>query len=552
VLTGDALRAQLAERIRWNLLIPELVEAALQGGEGLLTEDGALCVRTGKFTGRSPADKFTVRRPESEAQIDWSSRFNQPLAPERADALAERMLDYAAGLPRLYGFRGLVGRGPHRVPVALVTEYAWHSLMARQMFVAGEEWESGRVGEWENGRVGDPAQSSHSPIPPLSHSPTLPFTLLYTPGFHAEPGRDGTRSEAVIVCDLERRLGLIAGTQYGGEEKKFFFYLMNYLMPLQGVFPMHCAANVGPRGDVSLLFGLSGTGKTTLSADPERRLLGDDEHGWSPEGVFNFEGGCYAKLINLSAEREPVIWNAVNRFGSLMENVALEGRRPDFHEGSVENTRGVYSLEAVPNREPSAMAGHPRTVVYLTYDASGTLPPIALLDEKQALYWFLAGYTAKVAGTERGLGSKPEPTFSACFGAPFLPFHPARYVELMRDYLARHRPLVVLMNTGMVGGAHGEGGHRPAIDDSRRMLRAAQSGELAAVPTAVHPEFGIRVPLACPGVAPEVLDPRRAWRAGEATYVQAARNLAAAFEQQVTRKYAGTVPADVLDAGPRG
>jgi phosphoenolpyruvate carboxykinase (ATP) len=526
VLTGDGLWGGLGGRIRWNAAIPELVEAALRSGEGVLTEDGALCVRTGKFTGRSPADKFTVRRPESAAEIDWSSRFNQPMAPEAAEALAVRMLEYAAGLPVLYGFRGAVGRGPHRVPVAVVTEYAWHSLMARQMFVA----EAG---------AGPPEDPDC-------------FTLLYAPGFHAQPERDGTHSEAVIVCDLERRLGLIAGTQYGGEEKKFFFYLMNYLMPRQGVFPMHCAANVGPQDDVCLLFGLSGTGKTTLSADPERRLLGDDEHGWSEEGVFNFEGGCYAKLINLSADREPVIWHAVNRFGSLMENVALQGRRPDFHEGSVENTRGVYPLDVVANREPSGMAGHPRTVVYLTYDASGTLPPVSLLDEKQALYWFLAGYTAKVAGTERGLGTRPEPTFSACFGAPFLPFPPARYVELMRDYLARHRPLVVLMNTGMVGGAYGEGGQRPAIADSRRMLRAAQSGELAGVPTETHPAFGIRVPLACPGVAPEVLDPRRAWRAGEAAYHQAARELAAAFEEQVTGKYRVKVPADVLEAGPRG
>jgi phosphoenolpyruvate carboxykinase (ATP) len=526
VLTGEALRARLGTQIRWNPSIPELVEAAIRTGEGVLTEAGALCVRTGKFTGRSPADKFTVRRPESEAAIDWSSRFNQPLAPDRAEALAARMTDFATARPGLYGFRGAVGRGPHRVPVAILTEYAWHSLMARQMFVAESPADS-------------PAEAER-------------FTLLYAPGFHAEPERDGTRSEAVIVCDLECRLGLIGGTQYGGEEKKFFFYLMNYLMPLQGIFPMHCSANVGPAGDVSVLFGLSGTGKTTLSADPERRLLGDDEHGWSEAGVFNFEGGCYAKLINLSQEREPVIWSAVNRFGSLMENVTLNGREPDFHEGSVENTRGVYPLDAVSNVEPSGMAGHPRTVVYLTYDASGTLPPISLLDEKQALYWFLAGYTAKVAGTERGLGSKPEPTFSACFAAPFLPCHPARYVALMREYLARHRPLVVLMNTGMVGGAYGEGGHRPAIEDSRRMLRAAQSGELSGVPAEFHPEFGVRVPAACPGVAPEGLNPRRAWRAGEATYQQAARELVAAFDRNVTQKYAGTIPADVLEAGPRG
>jgi phosphoenolpyruvate carboxykinase (ATP) len=305
-------------------------------------------------------------------------------------------------------------------------------------------------------------------------------------------------------------------------------------------------------GDVCLIFGLSGTGKTTLGTDPERRLLGDDEHGWSDEGIFNFEGGCYAKLIRLSRAGEPVIWDAVNRFGAVMENVTLAGRTPDFANGDIENTRGVYPLDFVADADPDGMAGHATTIVYLAFDASGVLPPISLLDERQALYWFLAGYTAKVAGTERGLSAQPEPTFSACFAAPFLPWHPAKYVELMRAALDRHRPLVVLMNTGMIGGAYGKGGHRPSIAESRAMLRAAQWRVLRDIPTDLHPEFGVRIPREVPGVPAEVLDPRRAWQGGPDAYRRAAAALAAAFRREVTDRFAGSVPADVLEAGPEG
>jgi phosphoenolpyruvate carboxykinase (ATP) len=523
VLTGREIEARLRRRTRWNLPVEELVRSALAAGEGVLTRDGALAVATGTYTGRSPRDKFTVLAGDSAARIDWESRFNHPLPPEVAHPLVERVTDYAAAGHRLYGFHGYVGRGAHRVPICVINEFAWHNLMARHMFVRPEPGE---------------------PVPPPE------FTLLYTPGFLAVPARDGTLSEAVILADLEQGAGIIGGTQYGGEEKKFFFYLMNYLMPLRGVMPMHCSANVGAAGDTSLLFGLSGTGKTTLSADPQRRLLGDDEHGWSAEGVFNFEGGCYAKLIRLSRSSEPVIWEAVNRPGSIMENVTLRDGVPDFAAGTIENTRGVYPIDAVPNGEPSGMAGHPKTVVYLTFDASGTLPPLSLLDENQALYWFLAGYTAKVAGTERGLGSKPEPTFSACFGAPFLPLPPARYVALMGGYLARYRPLVILLNTGMIGGAYGGGGRRPPIEATREMLRAAQSGALADAATDRHPVFGIRVPRGCPGLPPEVLNPALGWPGGKLAYQAAARELAAAFRVGVTGRYAGSVPAEVLAAGP--
>jgi len=523
-LTGEALYDTLRPRARWNLPPEELLREAVAHAEGVETEAGALSVMTGAFTGRSPADKFTVRRAPSEAHVDWQSKFNLPIEPERAEPLVARFVEEAARMPRLYGFQGYIGRGPHRVPVALITEKAWHSLMGRHMYVRPTAEEL------------------------LHHRPE--FTLLYTPSLTADPTRDGTRSETAIVCDFERRLGVIGGTEYGGEEKKFFFYLMNYLLPLQDSFPMHCSANDGPQGDVSVIFGLSGTGKTTLSADPDRLLLGDDEHGWDANGVFNFEGGCYAKLIRLSREREEMIWDAVNRPGSILENVPVRDGAPDFHDPRVENTRGVYPLDALPNVDPDGKAGHPTTVVFLTFDASGTLPPVSVLDENQALYWFLAGYTAKVAGTERGLGTQPEPTFSACFAAPFLPWHPRRYVELMRTYLRRHKPVVVLMNTGAIGGPYGEGGERPPIDASRAMLRGAQSGALRSVSLHPHAQYGVLVPDECPGVPAGLLNPLASWKHGAEDYRRRAAEMVAAFRKNVNDRYAGEIDREILDAGP--
>lgn len=525
-ITGNDLFERLRPHARWNLDAESLLREAVSRGEGALTSAGALRVMTGEYHGRSPKDKYTVRRSPSEAYLDWGSPFNHAVDPAVGEALAHRFARHAEGLPALYGLQAYVGRGAHRLPIALITERAWHCLMGRHMFLPATPQEA------------------------ATHVPE--FTLLYTPSYPVDPERDGVRSEVAILCDLERALGVIGGTEYGGEQKKFFFYLMNYRLPLRGAFPMHCSANVGPARDVSLIFGLSGTGKTTLSADPDRELLGDDEHGWDEDGVFNFEGGCYAKLIRLSREREPLIWDAVNRPGSIMENVTLTGgAEPDFAAGGIENTRGVYPLSAIPNVDPDGRAGHPNTVVFLTFDASGTLPPLAVLNETQALYWFLAGYTAKVAGTERGLGARPEPTFSACFGAPFLPLAPARYVELLGEYLRRHRPLVVLMNTGSLGGPLGAGGARPPIEVSRGLLRAAQSGVLRNAPVRQHPEYGFCIPETCPGVASELLDPRRAWTLAPAEYERSVRELVAAFHKQVNEVYAGRISAEILAAGPR-
>lgn len=522
--TGSAIFDELQPRARWNLTVDELVREAVSNGEGSLTATGALRVMTGEYTGRSPEDKFTVRRAPSDANIDWASDFNNPVSPDTAERVVRRFVDGARALPRLYGFQGFIGRGRQQIPVALITELAWHALMGRHIYV----------------------RPSAEQL--VSHRPE--FTLLYTPSLKADPVRDGTPGDTVILCDLERRVGVIGGTQYGGEEKKFFFYLMNYLLPLQGAFPMHCSANVGPGGDVSVIFGLSGTGKTTLSADPQRLLLGDDEHGWNADGVCNVEGGCYAKLIRLSCEGEPMIWDAVNQPGSIMENVHLKNRVPDFDNDTVENTRGVYPLDVLPNVVPSGCAGHPNTVVFLAFDASGTLPPVSVLEENQALYWFLAGYTAKVAGTERGLAAKPEPTFSACFGAPFLPWAPRKYVDLMRDHLRRYKPLVVLMNTGSVGGPYGEGGERPPIAASRDMLRCAQSGGLRTVRLTRHPEFGVLVPESCAGVPPELLDPLASWRHGADAYHSVARELVAEFHEHVNARYAGVIDREILAAGP--
>lgn len=485
-----------------------LAEAAIRAGEVRLAQSGALVAHTGRFTGRSPQDRYIVERPQIRDQIDWGAH-NQPLAPERFAALLARAKRYAASR-RLWCQHLWLGTDPtRRLRLRLRTEQAWHALFARNMFVRPPRAElAGFVPDWE---------------------------VLQLPGLTAEPARDGTRSETVIAIDFAERLVLIAGTAYAGEIKKAMFSVMNFLLPDQGVLPMHCSANVDAAGRVALFFGLSGTGKTTLSADGDRRLVGDDEHGWSDDGIFNFEGGCYAKVIGLSAEAEPVIWAASNRFGAILENVVLDPvtAEPDFSDASLtENTRSSYPIDFVPGAVSDGRAGHPQDIVMLTCDAFGVLPPIARLDGARARYHFLSGYTARVAGTERGIRT-PQATFSACFGAPFMPRDPLVYADMLADRIRRHGVRCWLLNTGWTGGGFGTGKRMP-LAVTRTLLRAALAGDLDTVPMRRDPIFGLEVPVACAGVEPRLLDPAACWPDPEA-YRQTAQRLAAMFYDNFAR-----------------
>ncbi|MEK6570288.1 MAG: phosphoenolpyruvate carboxykinase (ATP), partial [Bacteroidota bacterium] len=414
-----------------NLTTPALYDEAIRRGEGLTARDGPLVVKTGVHTGRSPQDKFIVKEPSSVLLIDWG-KTNRPIGEEDFEGLYRRLLSYLEGkdifIQDLY-----LGADPrYRLPVRVVTEYAWHSLFVRTLFV--------------------------NPSVPVVHSTKDIFTIIDVPGFTADPEKDGTRSEVFIIVNFGKRLVLIGGTSYAGEMKKAGFTIMNYLLPLQGAFPMHCSANVGKQGDVALFFGLSGTGKTTLSADPERILIGDDEHGWSDDGVFNFEGGCYAKVIGLSKEAEPEIYQTTRMFGTVLENVVVDkqSREIDLDDMSfTENTRAAYPIDFISNSSQTGMAGHPKNIIMLAADAFGLMPPIAKLSPEQAMYHFLSGYTARVAGTEKGLGKEPEATFSACFGAPFLPQHPAVYAKMLRQKMEKHEVDAWLVNTGWSGGPYG-------------------------------------------------------------------------------------------------
>jgi phosphoenolpyruvate carboxykinase (ATP) len=489
-----------------NESVPRLVELALARGEATLAATGALVATTGKRTGRSPGDKFIVRHADSpSAARVWWGTVNQPLDAALFDRLLARVAAYLQGRD-LFVIDAQVGADPrYSLPLRVIGELAWHALFARQLFrpagaaPTGERW-----------------------------------TVLAAPRFHADPALDGTRSETAIALDLERRLVLICGTEYAGEIKKSLFTVMNYILPEQGVLPMHCSANMGADGDVALFFGLSGTGKTTLSADPVRRLIGDDEHGWSDYGVFNIEGGCYAKCINLSAANEPQIWNAV-RFGAVVENVVVDPAtgEADYADDSLtENTRAAYPVAFIDGAEPSGMGGHPRTIFFLTADAFGVLPPIARLTTEQARYHFLSGYTAKTAGTEVGVRD-PEATFSACFGQPFLPLPPRVYAQMLGERIERHGVRVFLLNTGWTGGPYGEG-QRMKLAYTRAMVAAALAGVLDDAETYTDPVFGLRVPLRVPGVPPEVMRPRDTWRRPEA-YDAQARALAERFEQNYAR-----------------
>ncbi|MGA7521780.1 MAG: phosphoenolpyruvate carboxykinase (ATP) [Acidobacteriaceae bacterium] len=504
-----------------NLSTAQLVETAIARGEGRLAANGALAAMTGARTGRSPRDKFIVEDDQTRQRVHWG-KVNQPFPQEKFDALLERVMRYMAERD-LFVMDLAAGADPsYRLPIQVICEYAWHALFVKQLFVRPT-----------------PEERAH-------HVPE--FTVIAAPEFEGVPERDGVRSATFILADFTKKIVLIGGTKYAGEMKKSIFGVMNYLLPERNVFPMHCSANIGAGGDTALFFGLSGTGKTTLSADPERRLIGDDEHGWSPDGVFNFEGGCYAKCVDLTVEKEPQIYNAI-RFGSVLENVVLDPKtgEPDYSDiRYTENTRAAYPIDFIANAVIPGVGGHPKNVLFLAADAFGVLPPIARLTPEQAMYHFLSGYTAKLAGTEAGLGSEPVPEFSTCFGSPFLPLAPRVYAEMLGRRLREHNAQCWLVNTGWTGGAFGVG-KRMSLPHTRAMVHAALDGRLAQAEFATEPAFGLSIPAACPGVPSELLNPRNAW-ADKAAYDTQARLLASKFVENFTKF---EVPDAVRQAGPR-
>ena len=503
-----------------NLSPVRLIEHTLRNGEGVLADSGALRVTTGKNTGRSPNDKFVVDDPEFSDQIWWGD-VNRPIKPEAFERLYEKVVAHLQDRP-LYVFDGFAGADPeYRLPIRVVNEVAWHNHFAHQLFIRPTVEEL------------------------ADHHPE--FTVLSAPNVKADPEQDETHSDVFILLSLARKLILIGGSHYAGEIKKSIFTVMNYLMPQRDVLPMHCSANIGEQGDVALFFGLSGTGKTTLSADPKRRLIGDDEHGWSDSGIFNFEGGCYAKCIKLSSQKEPQIWEAI-RFGSVIENVTFQGqtRKVDYDSAEItENTRVAYPVEFIPGAVIPGVGGHPKTVIFLTADAFGVLPPISRLNPTQAMYHFISGYTSKVAGTEKGI-TEPQTTFSPCFGAPFLPLHPSRYAEMLGERIEKHGANVYLVNTGWTAGPYGEG-HRMELPYTRAMITAALSGELGKADFQPHPVFQVEVPKTCPEVPSEVLDPKNTWKDKNA-YDGSANELAKRFAEN--SEGFSEVAQEILTAGP--
>ncbi|TFD98155.1 phosphoenolpyruvate carboxykinase (ATP) [Jeotgalibacillus sp. R-1-5s-1] len=504
--SSDLQELLMKDNVYKNLSVPQLTEKVLMREEGTLTSTGAVRAETGTYTGRSPKDKFIVDEPSVRDQIDWGN-VNQPISQESFERLYEKVLAHLSEKEELFVFEGFAGADlDSRLPIRVVNERAWHNLFAHQLFIRPKKDEN-----WSS-----PTES--------------PFTILSAPSLKADPAKDGTRSETFIVVSFEQRTILIGGTEYAGEMKKSIFSVMNYLLPQKDIMPMHCSANVGAEGDVALFFGLSGTGKTTLSADADRRLIGDDEHGWSDNGVFNIEGGCYAKCIQLSKEKEPQIYNAI-RFGSVLENVVLDPdtKEPDYDDSSLtENTRAAYPLQAMDNIVDPSRAGHPNTIIFLTADAFGVLPPISKLTKEQAMYHFLSGYTSKLAGTERGI-TEPEATFSTCFGSPFLPLKPTVYAEMLGKKMEAHDVEVFLVNTGWTGGAYGTGS-RMKLAYTRAMVRAALHGELRNAETTKSGLFGLETPLHVPGVPDDVLVPRFAWPSEEA-YEAKAMELAEKFKE---------------------
>lgn len=508
------------KNINTQLSVPQLVEKAVIRGEARLTTDGAIVAETGKYTGRSPKDKFIVEEESIKGKIDWGS-VNQPISSEVFDNLYIKVLNYLKDKDELFVFKGFAGADKDsQLAIQVVNEYAWHNLFCHQLFIRPTQEEL------------------------VSHD--ADFTIVSAPGFKADPAVDGTNSEAFIIVSFEKKIILIGGTEYAGEMKKSIFSIMNYLLPEKGILSMHCSANVGEAGDVALFFGLSGTGKTTLSADSNRKLIGDDEHGWSDNGVFNIEGGCYAKTINLSAEKEPEIYNAI-RFGTVLENVVIDPatRVPDYDDNTLtENTRAAYPIHYIENIVSPSIAGHPKTIIFLTADAFGVLPPISKLTKEQAMYHFLSGFTSKLAGTERGVTS-PEPVFSTCFGAPFLPLPATRYAEMLGEKIDKHDVQVFLVNTGWTGGEYGVGS-RMKLSYTRAMVRAAIDGKLNDVETKQDAIFGLHIPTQIEGVPSEVLDPREAWE-DKAAYDEKAQYLANLFKENF--KKFNNVPEDILKKG---
>lgn len=507
--------------IHWNLPAAVLVEHALARGEGKLAANGALTATTGVHTGRSPKDKYIVANEEYSSKIWWGEN-NHPMSPETFEGIRRSLADYLQQRD-VYILDAAAGADSrYRMPIQVITELAWHNLFARQLFLRANE------SDLTSDRPG--------------------FTILCVPNFHTNPRIHGTRSEAAIIIDFEERLVLIAGTEYAGEMKKSIFTVLNFLLPQRGVLPMHCSANAGASGDVALFFGLSGTGKTSLSADPNRQLIGDDEHGWSDEGVFNFEGGCYAKCINLSQKYEPQIWNAI-RFGAVYENVVLDEktRQPDYADDSLtENTRVAYPVDYIDNVALEGTGGLPQAVLFLSADSFGVLPPVSKLTTEQAMYYFLSGYTSKLAGTEAGV-TTPQATFSACFGAPFLPLRPGEYANLLRERIEKHNVRCYLINTGWTGGSYGVGS-RININYTRSMVQAAISGEIDKAEMVVDPIFGLSVPKFCPDVPANLLIPRNTW-ADQKAYDRQAMILAENFKKNFAQF---TLVGDaVRRAGPR-
>jgi phosphoenolpyruvate carboxykinase (ATP) len=522
-MVDKSLATQLLEHgnLQENLSVARLVERVLDRKEGTLTATGAVTATTGKYTGRSPKDKFIVKDEVTENTVDWGP-VNQPIDEASFDKLYDKVFDYLMDKEEVYRFQGYAGADKkYRLPIQVFNEFAWHNLFARQLFITPDREEL----------------DTHEPD----------FTVISAPHFKADPEVDGTNSETFIIISFKKRVVLIGGTEYAGEIKKSIFSVMNYLLPEQDVLSMHCSANVGQEGDVALFFGLSGTGKTTLSADPYRRLIGDDEHGWSPNGVFNIEGGCYAKCVNLSEEKEPQIYNAI-RFGSVLENVVIDEitSEPDYDDTSLtENTRAAYPVDNIDNIVTPSVAGHPNTIIFLTADASGTLPPISKLTKEQAMYHFLSGYTSKLAGTERGV-TEPEATFSACFGSPFLPLAPVKYARMLGEKIDQYNSNVFLVNTGWTGGSYGVG-NRMKLSYTRAMIHAALEGELNNAETVNDEIFGLQIPVHVAGVPDEVLVPKNTWQDKEA-YEETAKSLAMKFHENFSKF--DNVSEDIQEAGP--